>query len=587
MKYFFRNLRRHAKRILQIVLVFGVSALVLLYFLGYYDFSFLERGELLSPSLSGSAGVSGSDDVGQAESEGGSGGSDGSDGEASSSEGGNGDSSQSYKNNTSYVYDASMLADKTVYYYTVAQRESSGYSLAPLEADYEYGKSVLGKLTFSIDLPSSLATSARSVKKEIVVYPEDDSEPYVQTRTSSELWPSVEVYMGYILMRVGDEIYLISRDGEVLSRYPCDKYKPANLRATDGKPLFVRVEDGRELYFSLSDDGKSFVYRTEDEIADIGLSFDYPITLGQSDSTSIYIEKEVKYYSKAALDALEAYEKAEKNGAEFIYEPPLVAEENVWGGSITISDTSDETLAAAGLVKKVYYGYGLRNEDGWRIGQLTSKKYVAAYPFTSNRGAVVGEDNRGAMFFVNENGWQAFKTVFTFVNEHNRYVTEYMLPPLTNGVESIGFYYFDEGLTRVRKQTIDYYNYDSRDLVRVVTDYDVLIDVDGNEYELPVGFELKGYSDGVILLRDNDTYKYGFLHSDGYWIAQPIYESAEPFIHGLAVLETYDRRFGMIDTEGNIVLPFTYDYITNCSDGVIAAYRKESGWIVFRLMEKN
>ena len=56
---------------------------------------------------------------------------------------------------------------------------------------------------------------------------------------------------------------------------------------------------------------------------------------------------------------------------------------------------------------------------------------------------------------------------------------------------------------------------------------------------------------------------------------------------GLATLKTEDGRVGMIDTEGNIVLQFTYDYISQVSDGLIAAYRRENGWTILKMMEKD
>ena len=47
MKYFFTKLRAHSRRIGAIVTVFGITALVLAYFLGFYDISFLDRAEIL------------------------------------------------------------------------------------------------------------------------------------------------------------------------------------------------------------------------------------------------------------------------------------------------------------------------------------------------------------------------------------------------------------------------------------------------------------------------------------------------------------------------------------------------------------
>ena len=47
MKYFFGKIKTHFRKILQAAVVFGAAFLVLLYFLGYYDFSFLDRYKLI------------------------------------------------------------------------------------------------------------------------------------------------------------------------------------------------------------------------------------------------------------------------------------------------------------------------------------------------------------------------------------------------------------------------------------------------------------------------------------------------------------------------------------------------------------
>ena len=161
------------------------------------------------------------------------------------------------------------------------------------------------------------------------------------------------------------------------------------------------------------------------------------------------------------------------------------------------------------------------------------------------------------------------------------------MPPLTNGFESIGFFYFDHGLTRVRRQVIDYWYYFMRprgSLVRVVEDYDLLIRADGSEYALPAGYSLVAYSEGMILLEKDG--RLGFLDYTGAWIAQPIYADAKPFVGGLAELMTEDGRWGMIDTAGNLVLPFVYDDISQVSSGVVAAYSEQNGWTAMRLMGK-
>ena len=82
------------------------------------------------------------------------------------------------------------------------------------------------------------------------------------------------------------------------------------------------------------------------------------------------------------------------------------------------------------------------------------------------------------------------------------------------------------------------------------------------------------HADNVDLLRS------------GAWIAEPIYTYAEAFCEGLAVLKTPMGTYGMIDTEGNVVLPFAYKYISSSSDGLVACYSSENGWEMMRKMTK-
>ena len=112
-----------------------------------------------------------------------------------------------------------------------------------------------------------------------------------------------------------------------------------------------------------------------------------------------------------------------------------------------------------------------------------------------------------------------------------------------------------------------------------------MMDKNGKEFPLPEGYDIVSYSDGVILLtRDG---KYGYMDYTGAWIAQPIYDFAQPFYEGLAVVGFGEGDRLMIDTEGNIVIPMgAYDYISNASSGVIAAWRDGHGWDILHKMAK-
>ena len=119
----------------------------------------------------------------------------------------------------------------------------------------------------------------------------------------------------------------------------------------------------------------------------------------------------------------------------------------------------------------------------------------------------------------------------------------------------------------------------------MIIDEDILVDRYGKEFTLPVGYTLRAYSDGMILLEKDG--RVGYMDYTGPWIAEPIYAAAEPFVNGLAALTTADGRVGMIDTEGNIILPFAYDSISQASDGVIVVYDTALGWQAYRMMVRQ
>ena len=112
----------------------------------------------------------------------------------------------------------------------------------------------------------------------------------------------------------------------------------------------------------------------------------------------------------------------------------------------------------------------------------------------------------------------------------------------------------------------------------------VLLDKSGNEYEMPNGYDFVSYSDGVILLERNG--RYGYYSVDGYWIVQPVYTYAQPFVEGIGVIGYEGGVVGAVDTEGNVVIPFEYKTITNSSSGVFACYSEQNGWKVLAKVDK-
>lgn len=576
MKYFFRKIKKHIGTLAQIVIVFGAAALVLLYFLGYYDFSFLDRYAIFSGSGSNTSNnpfvsiqidpagkKDETDQPPETESEN-SGSYDGMDDMYVAP----GDDEV---DNTARIFNAGEFADYLLRIRTITKAEKDGFVSVPSDGSYTYetGRSILAKVVFDFNLPTRYANRARTVVKEVIVTPGENGENtddlmnderYVVLEEIRESRPAVELYMGYIILDDGDEFFLLDSSGNPLCRYDADRYIPAYTRDRQGRPLFKR-DDG--YYFHISDDGASFVFSDYDPETDSrGLHFDYPLLWGKSDSTSVFVVSE----PEADVAAM-----TELYGEEFME---------------AVNTGDEEALAALAeltLPSRRIYGYEVRNANGWVIGKLTENKFTMALPFMENRAAVTTDEDRGSLYFINQNGYRSFVNVTTYLNEHNRYVTEYVMPPLTNGIESIGHYYYENGIVRIRRQIVDYWNYEVRQKTRIVKDYDCLVRLDGSEIPLPAGYTLEGYSDGRAILSKNGFY--GVYDITGRWIAQPIYVSAKPYMSGLCVLTLPDGRSGMIDTEGNIVLPFTYDFISSVSSGLIATYRGENGWVIYTMME--
>ena len=379
-------------------------------------------------------------------------------------------------------------------------------------------------MQFNFKLPETFSLRKRLVDKlRYVVY--EENGPYAADYYKvNEDRPAVELYMGMILIDTGDITVIVNADGVPLCSFDDSVYKPAYTRDKSNRPLFVKEgEDGKKIYYYLSADGKNFtVSDYNDETDSRGLYFDYPAYWGVSDSGTIfreYDEEEGKWFYRTEYTA------------------------------------------------------------------VTKPNYDLAYDFVGGLACVTSKNdaNRGGMYFINQYGWQVQTTFVLYLSELDRYsIWDYALPA-SRGIENIGFFYYDHGLTRVRYQVIDY-GYWLSGRIRVASDEDKLIRTDGSIYELPHGYTLKGYSEGMILLERDGLY--GFMDYTGGWIAEPCYVSATPFVGGLAVLETPDGRFGMIDTQGNIVLPFTYDYISLPSSGLVAAFREENGWLVMKVMSR-
>ncbi len=376
-------------------------------------------------------------------------------------------------------------------------------------------------------LPKSYAHTFGT--KYILTYerPTEMSEPVPIYTATEDLIPVIEPYMGYLIFTGADETKLYAADGTLLTTFPTGEIVCANTRDTLGNPLFYKEANYVRTYLRFDEQTGDFVaVDYVDGIHDRGVNFDYPVYYGVSDND------------------LRRVLQITKN--------PNGTESRLWA-----------------------YGFSA----AWR---RTGYFYTGAYNFSEGFACILDAD--GMMTFLKDDCYYAFYPRKSY-NYYDRYVSEYWLPPLTSGEESIGFFYFDHGLVRVRRQVVDWWNLTEYGKRLVAIDEDILIDTTGAEFPIPEGYDIISYSDGVILLERDG--KYGYMDYTGAWIAQPIYDYARPFFEGLAVAGFEDGERLVLDTNGEIVVPAgIYTHISDMASGVMAAYSHEGGWDVLYKMAK-
>ena len=153
--------------------------------------------------------------------------------------------------------------------------------------------------------------------------------------------------------------------------------------------------------------------------------------------------------------------------------------------------------------------------------------------------------------------------------------------PQTFGAEYYGLNTFDHGLTvfRTRRNLKTYrvFNYTK------ISDDSRLYNRFGEQISQPQGYELVGYSDGMLLLKKEGEQRYGYMDCYGNWVVDPVFSYAGCFKQGLAVVGWEDGKKAVIDTDGNIVLPMCFSQISDVSRGMLAAWDEACGWVVFAI----
>ena len=486
---------------------------------------------------------------------------------------------------------------------------SDGYGTTNLPYDPSYMK--IGVMTPNFDVPSEFTLRKKTVTETSVVQNEMYGEFETEETEKEADRPAVELYMGYFIVDDGETLSIYSRAGDFLTHFDDTDYIPAYERDRDGNPLFYR--NGYRQSGMFDREGLEIKEYTKKELEELekdeknapkteldnkNLGKRVKLTREPEDWEKTYfIEGKILEEGEGnpVMEDAKTYYTLSPYGTGFAYSAfnDLTDGRGLRFDYPAYYGISDNGLTLAVKMRDLYTQpkdkpLEMKHDPLWAYTsggfETTEYDFKRAYNFSEGLGCVVTEPyyKDGGLFFVDGSGRRLFTTKDQYTNNTDRIVITTLMPPVDTGEASIGSFYYDHGLVRVRRESIDGTNYIFDHVIRYLDTEDILIDRSGNEFPIPEGYELVAYSDGVILLKRHG--KYGYMDYTGKWIAEPVYSEGKPFSEGLGVLTTADGRCGVIDASGNVVVPFEYSSVSSCSDGVMAAYHPDKGWQILRKM---
>ncbi|MDD6799486.1 MAG: WG repeat-containing protein [Firmicutes bacterium] len=445
------------------------------------------------------------------------------------------------------------------------------------------------------DVPAA-SKKTFSFRRQVVNYTQrlldPDEECYVTKFISEEQKkPAVTLWMGMILVDDGKTISLYNSSlKKLVSNFADVSFTSA--RDKDGHPIVLYNEE----YYSVDIETGQFTKVSFNPETDSSpIFFDVPIGAFEGINPVEYYP-----YSEEFPVEDEPGPDEETTPSESDTNPPdeetispdddtTPPDSETDGSDMLLRSQSGFTLPLSpdeededGEEKQTVTLWGYKNRYG---GIAIPAKYKKVYPFSSNGLAAV-VDTDGNLFYINVYGSPVIQipglskgyNVIYPEERAKRWTDHWYLPAETDGTEYLGMYMFDHGLVRVRYVWTDHWS------KKTVKDTDLLLYADGTEFEIPGGYTLFAYSEGIAVLGKNEYF--GYFDYNGRWLTSPSYTEARPFYQGLAVVGDSNGKYGLIDTEGKFILPCAFDYISDVSSGIIAAYTATDGWSLFAVMSK-
>lgn len=491
--------------------------------------------------------------------------------------------------------DAEKLLDLILSY---ADMKKDGWKIS----DGVFGQSSsIARLGFDTGNLKNKFAARKVTESKNILYRQADGTWIIKTVKDKVTLPSVRLYFGLILLDNGKSVSVYNSDGKQLVKNFTGSL--VNAKTDDGDPA---VMIGGKYYGINEKTGRTGEI-SADRIDFNALRFDSPSYFAPDTGLypfSQYVDvlteittapptseppetdpPETDSGSDPGTDPEETTEGSETD-------PPAASEDDTSvppetdGSSetdnvdIPVSEKKNEAgnAVTTEIDGKLYsvetvLMWGYRDAEGTTV---IEPQFKTAYGF-SPEGLAAAVDFEDRMIFIDRTG----KIVITLAHNETVYydknigmkVHQVYGEPISDSIESLGSYYFDRGYVMVR-----YIMRGTKSRKLFLTE-NRLLARNGTYFELPNGFSLVNYSDGAILLEKNG--RYGFIDLDSGWITPAVYTSATPFVSGLSVVGNSEGKFGLINTEGEFVLPMYFDYISAPSSGTVAAYSEARGWELY------
>lgn len=461
---------------------------------------------------------------------------------------------------------------------SVSELVAQGYYVT--NTDYSADTHVIALLNKQLGANGNYSVNEKKVYVPEITYEYDNGEAQVEYVLATQTRPALEAYMGYLFADNGTNVIIFDSYGNYAGNYDTS-YFLAYTRDLDGNPLFFKPTTYRTLtkdgkYYEDVPDKDYYVFSGGrmvesdyiDKVHSRGLHMDYPATYGVQ-STDI---------SRRCILNKVSFEDLKGNLTAW--------DRTLWG---FFKKGEDEPFTPGWYDPEEYEAPDLdemseKEREEWDEAEKEAAKTRLNYAFNYSEGYAAVANEAGQMRFIDTDGEELFESVdVETYNIHGRPVVENLMLPLTDGIEALGFYYFEHGLVRVRRQVYDYYQLEDWDVKKIELDDDELIYPSGEKFTLAEGYDIISYSNGMILLEKDG--RYGYMDHTGAWLVEPSLEGAKPFLEGVAAIKR-NGKWGVIDTQGNTLIPYDYDNIQTVSSGVIVCY-SDRGWTVFAKMTQK